>query len=99
MKVILLQDVKSLGKKGELVEVSEGYGRNFLLPRNVAKEANAQATRLQSRTTSLAAEYARQGKDWETELQQIAKEQILMKQLGIAPEEAQPKNGKDEDED
>ena len=63
------------------------------------KEANAQATRLQSRTTSLAAEYARQGKDWETELQQIAKEQKLMKQLGIAPEEAQPKNGKDEDED
>lgn len=43
MKVILLQDVKSLGKKGELVEVSEGYGRNFLLPRKVAKEANAQA--------------------------------------------------------
>lgn len=43
MKVILLQDVKSLGKKGELVEVSEGYGRNFLLPRNIAKEANAQA--------------------------------------------------------
>ena len=63
------------------------------------KEANAQATSLQSRTTSLAAEYARQGKDWETELQQIAKEQKLMKQLGIAPEEAQPKNGKDEDED
>ena len=43
MKVILLQDVKALGKKGELVEVSEGYGRNFLLPRKVAKEANAQA--------------------------------------------------------
>ncbi len=63
------------------------------------KEANAQSMRLQSRTTSLAAEYARQGKDWETELQQIAKEQKLMKQLGIAPEEAQPKNGKDEDED
>ena len=43
MKVILLQDVKSLGKKGELVDVSEGYGRNFLLPKNMAKEANAQA--------------------------------------------------------
>ena len=65
----------------------------------IVKEANAQAIRLQSRTTSLAAEYARQGKDWETELEQIAKEQKLMKQLGIAPEEAQPKNGKDEDED
>lgn len=43
MKVILLQDVKSLGKKGELVNVSDGYARNFLFPKNMAKEANAQA--------------------------------------------------------
>ena len=43
MKVILLQDVKALGKKGELVEASDGYARNFLLPKNLAKEANAQA--------------------------------------------------------
>ena len=43
MKVILLQDVKSLGKKGELAEVSEGYGRNYLLPKKLAKEANSQA--------------------------------------------------------
>ena len=43
MKVILMQDVKSLGKKGELVEASDGYARNFLLPRKLAKEANAQA--------------------------------------------------------
>ena len=43
MKVILLQDVKSLGKRGELVEVSDGYGRNYLMPRKLAKEANAQA--------------------------------------------------------
>jgi lambda family phage portal protein len=63
------------------------------------KEANAQAVRLQSRTTSLAAEYARQGKDWETELEQIAKEQKKMKELGIAPEEAQPDNGKEQKED
>lgn len=43
MKVILKQDVKGLGKKGELVNTSDGYARNFLFPRNLATEANAQA--------------------------------------------------------
>ena len=43
MKVILQQDVRGQGKKGQLVEVSDGYARNFLLPRKLAKEANAQA--------------------------------------------------------
>ena len=43
MKVVLLADVKGSGKKGELVTVSDGYARNFLFPRNLAKEANAQA--------------------------------------------------------
>ena len=42
MKVILQQDVKNLGKKGDVVEVSEGYGRNFLLPRKAAVLANAE---------------------------------------------------------
>ena len=42
MKVILQQDVKKLGKKGEIVEVSEGYGRNFLLPRKAAVLATAE---------------------------------------------------------
>ena len=42
MKVVLLQDVKALGKKGEMVNASDGYARNFLLPRGLAKEVNAQ---------------------------------------------------------
>lgn len=43
MKVILLSDVKGSGKKGDLVNVSDGYARNCLLPRKLAKEATAQA--------------------------------------------------------
>ena len=43
MKVVLKQDVKGQGKKGQLVNVSDGYARNFLLPRGLAIEADAQA--------------------------------------------------------
>ena len=41
MKVILLQDVKSVGKKGDMVELSEGYARNFILPKKLGVEANS----------------------------------------------------------
>jgi len=67
-----------------------------------AKEANAQATRLSSRTTSQAREYARQGLDWEAELHQIAKERELMNSLGIEVPDArpaQPVPAAEEDED
>ena len=55
-----------------------------------SKEATAQEKRLASCTTNLAIEYAKQGRDWEVELRQIAKEQALKKELGISiePEEA-----------
>jgi large subunit ribosomal protein L9 len=43
MKVILQQDVKGQGKKGQMVEVAEGYGRNYLLPRGLAVPATADA--------------------------------------------------------
>ena len=43
MKVILLQDVKGKGKKGQLLEVSDGYARNFMLPRKIAIEATTDA--------------------------------------------------------
>ncbi len=41
MKIILLEDVKSLGKKGEIVNVSEGYARNMILPKKLGVEANS----------------------------------------------------------
>ena len=43
MKVVLLQDVKDIGKKDQVVNVSDGYARNFLLPRKLAKEATTAA--------------------------------------------------------
>lgn len=42
MKIILLQDEKKLGKKGDVIEASEGYARNYLLPRKIGVEATAQ---------------------------------------------------------
>lgn len=42
MKIILLQDEKKLGKKGDIVEVSEGYARNFILPKKIGVEATSQ---------------------------------------------------------
>ena len=41
MQIILLEDVKTLGKKGEIVNVSDGYARNFVLPKKLGVEANA----------------------------------------------------------
>ena len=43
MKVILLQDVKGKGKKGQMIEVSDGYARNFMLPKKLAIEATTDA--------------------------------------------------------
>ncbi len=42
MQVVLLEDVKSLGKKGDVVKVNDGYARNFILPKNLGVEANTQ---------------------------------------------------------
>ena len=53
MKIILKQDVKTIGKKDEIHEVSDGYARNFLFPRNLAAPADAAALN-QARTKSEA---------------------------------------------
>jgi lambda family phage portal protein len=65
-----------------------------------AQEANAQGTRLANLTTTLATEYARQGKDWEIELRQIAKERVLMQQLHLMPlDPAKPDKPPDKDDE
>jgi lambda family phage portal protein len=89
---------------GIALEAAEGFphqwfwdGHEHVDPQ---KEANAQAQRLASNTTTLATEYARQGKDWETELRQRAKEIALMKELGLTVAQAVPKQDpKQEDVD
>jgi capsid protein len=70
-----------------------------------AKEANAQATRLGNHTTTLAYEFARQGRDWESELRQRAKEVALVRQLGLSepqapePEESEPTDTQDTEQE
>jgi lambda family phage portal protein len=64
-----------------------------------AKEANAQKIRLESNTTTLATEYARQGKDWESELHQRAKEIQLMTELGLFGEHTTPSVLIEDDDD
>ena len=58
MKVILLQDVKGKGKKGQMLEVSDGYARNYMLPRKMAIEATADAVNTMRMNDKAAAEKA-----------------------------------------
>lgn len=58
MKVILMQDVKGKGKKGQMIEVSDGYARNFMLPRKIAVEATADAVNTMKMNDKAAAEKA-----------------------------------------
>lgn len=77
MKVILQQDVKGQGKKGQLIEVSEGYARNFLLPRKLAVPATADALntmKLQERAKK--AEEARQKAEAEAIAEKLKSSQV-----------------------
>ena len=58
MKVILLQDVKGKGKKGQMIEVSDGYARNFMLPKKLAIEATTDAINTMRMNDKAAAERA-----------------------------------------
>lgn len=62
------------------------------------KEANAQAVRLAAKTTNLSIEYGKQGRDWEDELMQIAREREKMRELGLTVEEAVPAPDIDDDQ-
>ncbi|MGN0447864.1 MAG: 50S ribosomal protein L9 [Acutalibacteraceae bacterium] len=88
MKVVLKQDVKGLGKKGELVNTSDGYARNFLFPKGLATEANAQSlTELKNREQ--AAKYKI---ETETAAAKKAAEEISGKTIKIKAKAGQ--NGK-----
>ena len=56
MKVILLQDVKKMGKKGDVIEASDGYARNYLFPRKLAEEATANALHVENERKKKLAE-------------------------------------------
>ena len=62
MKVFLLQDVKAQGKKGQMITVSDGYARNFLLPRKLAVEATADALNSKKNADEAAAFHAAEDK-------------------------------------
>jgi len=64
MKVILLKDIKGTGKKGDIINVSDGHGRNYLIPRGLAKEAT------QGNINSLKAQKASEKKKQEQELKE-----------------------------
>lgn len=76
MKVILLQDVKALGKKGEIINANEGYARNFLLPQKLGLEANAKNLNdlklKKSNDDKVAQEHLEEAQKFAKELEQMA---------------------------
>ena len=77
MKVILLQDVKGKGKKGQMLEISDGYARNYLLPRKLAVEATADAVNTKKMNDKAAAEKAAKERAEALELSHKLREMTL----------------------
>ncbi len=85
MKVLLLEDVRSQGKKGEIIEASDGYARNFLIPRKLAVEANAQIlTEYKNKKASEAHKRAEEKKAAEAAAASINGKSIVYKATGGA---------------
>ena len=78
MKVILLQDVKGKGKKGQMLEVSDGYARNYMLPRKIAMEATADAINTMRMNDKAAAEKAAKERAAALEISKQLREMTLV---------------------
>ena len=78
MKVILLQDVKGQGKKGQLIDVSDGYARNFLLPRKLAQEATADNINTMKMNDKAAQEKRQEEREAALALSKVLKEMTLV---------------------
>ena len=77
MKVILKQDVKGTGKNGELVNVADGYARNFLIPRGLAVEANSANMNIYNEKNAAAAYREAEGKKEAQRIAEIASDTLL----------------------
>ena len=83
MKVILLQDVRALGKAGEIVKVNDGYARNMLFPKNLAKEATAGNIKaLENKKAAEAVKKAEQKAEATKIKEALADEVITLKSKG-----------------
>ena len=78
MKVILLQDVKGKGKKGQMLEFSDGYARNYMLPRKIAIEATADAVNTMRMNDKAAAEKAAKERAEALEISKQLREMTLV---------------------
>ena len=78
MKVILLQDVKGQGKKGQLIDVSDGYARNFLLPRKLAQEATADNINTMKMNDKAAQEKRQKEREAALALSKVLKDMTLV---------------------
>ncbi len=83
MKVILLEDVKGQGKKGELINTSDGYARNFLFPKKLAKPADASSIKeIETKKESQAFHLAEEKKKAQEIKDFLADKQIVFKTTG-----------------